>query len=102
MAISSNELQTVSTQRLVAELARRSHPYPAMKLQAQQELLKLTPRQLDVARLIARGLNTKQAARELGVSPRTVEIHRRFVNKRLGIECQGIAYVTKLITLAEL
>jgi DNA-binding CsgD family transcriptional regulator len=35
----------------------------------------LTPRQLDVLRGIARGLTDKEIAKELSLSPRTVEMH---------------------------
>ena len=35
----------------------------------------LTPRQLEVLRAVARGLTDKEIARELSLSPRTVEMH---------------------------
>ncbi len=44
----------------------------------------LSPRQLDVLRLAAVGHSGKSAARELGVSPRTVEIHRGTALRKLG------------------
>jgi two-component system response regulator FixJ len=41
-----------------------------------ERILSLTPREKDVLRLIARGLANKVVAQELGLSQRTVEVHR--------------------------
>ena len=43
-----------------------------------------TKRQLDVLTLIARGLNYKAVARELGVEPSTVRTHIALLHARLG------------------
>lgn len=45
----------------------------------------LTPRQLEVLRLIAEGRSTKQIAGGLGISVKTVETHRAQLMERLGI-----------------
>lgn len=45
----------------------------------------LTPRQLDVLRLLARGSSNKEIARELDLSVKTVETHRALLMERLGI-----------------
>ena len=45
----------------------------------------LTPRQLDVLRLIAAGKSTKEIAAILGISSKTVEFHRNSVADELGI-----------------
>lgn len=45
----------------------------------------LTPRQLEILGLIARGRATKQIAFELGLSVKTVETHRAMIMDRLGI-----------------
>ena len=43
----------------------------------------LTQREQEVAQLIAEGASNKEAGRRLGISPRTVEIHRaRIMAKR--------------------
>lgn len=44
----------------------------------------LTPREREVLRLIARGRSNKEAGRYLGISPRTVEVHRARVMDKLG------------------
>ena len=46
---------------------------------------RLTPRHLQILRLIGDGKSTGQIAEELGVSPRTVEFHRASIRKALGI-----------------
>lgn len=45
----------------------------------------LTTRQLDVLRGIAAGKSSKQIARDLGVSPRTVEVHTAALFQRLSV-----------------
>lgn len=44
----------------------------------------LTPREREVAKLVVAGRTSKEAARELGVSPRTVEAHRAALMRKLG------------------
>lgn len=45
----------------------------------------LSPRQLEVLCLVARGLNTKLIARELGLSTKTVDAHRYQISQRLQV-----------------
>lgn len=44
----------------------------------------LTPREREVLQLITNGQSNKEAGRELGISPRTVEVHRARVMDKLG------------------
>jgi len=44
----------------------------------------LTPREREVAELIADGNSNKEAGRRLGISPRTVELHRAHLMEKLG------------------
>lgn len=46
---------------------------------------KLTPRQRDVLRLMAEGKSTKEQAKTLSLSPKTVEFHRARLMERVGI-----------------
>ena len=44
----------------------------------------LTPREREVAELIADGNSNKETGRRLGISPRTVELHRAHLMEKLG------------------
>jgi two-component system response regulator FixJ len=44
----------------------------------------LTSRERDVLSQIAAGSSNKQARRELGISPRTIEVHRARIMEKLG------------------
>ena len=52
---------------------------------ARKPLRRLTPRQLEVLRLLAEGQPTRAIARRLKLSVKTVETHRAQLMKRLGI-----------------
>ena len=51
----------------------------------------LTPRQIEVVQLIARGLTSHEIAEELGVRPKTVENYKQRVFTRLGVQNQAHA-----------
>ncbi|HKI32878.1 MAG TPA: response regulator transcription factor [Gemmataceae bacterium] len=70
-------LSPAVSRHLVADYVRRTGGGAAPAL--------LTPRQREVLRLIAEGHTTKQIARLLGLSVKTVETHRTQLMGRLGI-----------------
>lgn len=51
----------------------------------QQKLERLTPRELEVMKLIVRGHLNKQAASDLGISIKTVKIHRARVMEKMQV-----------------
>lgn len=55
------------------------------KADAEVRLRALTPRERDVLDGLARGLPNKTIAYDLGISPRTVEIHRANLMTKLGV-----------------
>ena len=59
-----------------AEVSRLRVSFPGQEL--------LTPRERDVLARIADGDTSKEAALSLGISPRTVEIHRGHIMRKLG------------------
>jgi DNA-binding CsgD family transcriptional regulator len=60
-------------------------PPPAIGPSLDQLRERLTNRQLEVFDLLMRGLQTKEIARHLDLSPRTVEVHRAKILERLHI-----------------
>ena len=54
-------------------------------ISVRRPLEKLTPRQMEVLRLMAGGLTTPAIARRLNLSGKTVETHRGEIMKRIGI-----------------
>jgi DNA-binding NarL/FixJ family response regulator len=46
----------------------------------------LTPREIQVIRLLAKGQSTRAMARELGISPATIDTHRRNIMDKLGLD----------------
>lgn len=58
---------------------------------AKRAVTALTPRQREVLRGVLRGDSSKQIACDLGISPRTVEIHRGSMLCRLGARTTGDA-----------
>jgi HD-GYP domain-containing protein (c-di-GMP phosphodiesterase class II) len=61
--------------------ARRAPAWPA----------DLTDREVDVLRLVARGLTNKEAASRLGISPRTVQQHTLHIYGKIGVTTRAAA-----------
>lgn len=78
----------VSTKAPLAELA--SALVPGISPQP-PTLKRLTPRQRDVLALVAKGMAGKQVAHHLGISPKTVEIHKTKIYEKLGVSNQTAA-----------
>ena len=53
--------------------------------------LPLTPRETEILDLVSRGLAAKQVARQLGISPKTVEQHKTRIFTKLGVPNQAAA-----------
>lgn len=77
---------------LVARLALRDHR------RDQMEALTLTPRQMEVLRLMARGLGNVQIAERLGLSHYTVKNHVHNILERLGVRdrTEAVAHAYRL------
>lgn len=52
---------------------------------------RLTPREREVLSLVARGLTGKEVARRLGISPKTVEMHKSRIYSKLRVPNQAAA-----------
>jgi len=71
-----------------SESARQPLSGPEARQQVPVQYL-LTPRELDVFRMLARGLSNKEVAAELDLSMRTVESHRANIMTRLAVDSLG-------------
>ncbi|MFC1694722.1 response regulator transcription factor [Pseudomonadota bacterium] len=65
----------------------------------QARLDSCTPRERDVLRLLAKGLPNKGIAETLGISPRTVEIHRAHVMDKMSAD--SLPALVRMITTLE-
>jgi two-component system response regulator FixJ len=74
---------------LEAEAAR-----PAAVEQTSARVAALSPRERQVLGFLVAGLSNKAIARELSLSPRTVEIHRGNIMRRLG--ARNLAHVVQM------
>jgi DNA-binding NarL/FixJ family response regulator len=85
--INGDEGVRVTTNATIAALAAalapdsRVAPTPA----------RLTEREQDILRLVAKGRSAKQVARQLGISPKTVERHKTRIFSKLGVPNQAAA-----------
>ncbi len=62
----------------------------------------LTPREREVAHWMAAGRSNTRIADELGISPKTLDIHRANVKEKLGAAvAAGVANAVNLVRLAE-
>ncbi|OYU48403.1 MAG: DNA-binding response regulator [Rhizobiales bacterium PAR1] len=52
--------------------------------EARRRLSRLTTREAQILALVADGLTTKEIARQLDISPRTIETHRTHIGEKLG------------------
>jgi DNA-binding NarL/FixJ family response regulator len=64
--------------------------YPGLKAQV-PHLSPLTAREKEILALISRGMAGKQVARQLGISPKTVEHHKTRIFSKLGVPNQTAA-----------
>ena len=77
--------------------SEKEHLLELQELQARVD--SCTPRERDVMRLLATGLPNKGIAEALGISPRTVEIHRAHLMEKMAAD--SLPSLVKMITLLE-
>ncbi len=63
-----------------------SGPSNVRRARAAAKVRELSPRQLEVLQLVASGLRNKQIAWELGLSEKTVKMHRGIAMEKLGVQ----------------
>lgn len=60
-------------------------PSISRRIAASEKLRELSPRQLEVLQMVSSGLRNKQIAYELGLSEKTVKMHRGIAMEKLGV-----------------
>ena len=79
--------------------SREQRQHAREKNDARALLDLLTPRQFEVMQLLATGMLNKQVASELGLTEKTVKVHRGCVMKKLGVT--SVAGLVRLMVKAE-
>lgn len=77
----------------LVNLLRRAHAATAncQRHQASTLLADLTARELETLSKLVTGLTSKQAAQQLGISPRTVDVHRASILQKMGAPTTVVA-----------
>lgn len=81
--------------REMMEIAKRRRESKLKQKEMEQRLNLLTDREKEVTELVVDGVLTKQIAKRLGISVKTVEVHRSHITKKLGVE--SIAQLVELV-----
>jgi DNA-binding NarL/FixJ family response regulator len=101
-------LKTATERELTDAVAAVAQGHPVVAQAIAQKLARLwghapaaprgplTPRETEVLELVTRGLRNKAIGQELGLSPRTVEVHLKNVYEKLGVSSrtQAVAYAS--------
>jgi two-component system response regulator FixJ len=72
-------------QLLVAAIERAMHALPASARATVPRHVTLSPREREVMNSVVAGLDNKSIGQQLGISPRTVEVHKARVLDKLGV-----------------
>lgn len=82
----ANAGETVVAQEFTGLLARAAVSKNEIETVSSGNVYKLTPREMDILRHIAKGESNKHIASELGIVDGTVKLHVRAVLKKLGVQ----------------
>ena len=94
-----DDVQLMHAIRTAFALEERRIDKAQMRRADREKLERLTPRERDVLRCAVRGLHAKEIATELGISPRTVEVHKTRIMEKLDV--RNIAELVRFAIAAE-
>ena len=78
--------QIIASVRRALDIRAKIHDQAGESDAAKRKIALLTARELSVAEELLRGKSNKAAAHALGISPRTIEVHRAHMMRKLGVE----------------
>jgi len=81
-----DDTQLLDAVQRALEASRAMRAIAAAGTAARARLAALTPRESEVLDGLVAGQSSKQIARDLGASPRTIEVHRTRVMAKLGVD----------------
>jgi FixJ family two-component response regulator len=93
-----NSKDILDTLTKVVAQSQNSDQAHAVNAQASKKISNLTKREKQVLGCLVQGMQNKVVARELGISPRTVEVHRARIMERLNLA--SFAELVRLAVLA--
>jgi FixJ family two-component response regulator len=85
-------IDTVVT-AMAIDLRRRESEL--QKLEVANRIKSLTEREQEIVKMVVEGSLTKQIAKELGISAKTVEVHRSRITKKLGV--RSVAQLVRMV-----
>lgn len=77
----------------------RLHDAQSSTQSRRDRLLRLTPREREVSKLIGQGLQNREIGVQLGISPRTVEVYKSRVMDKL--DCRNLAELIRAVSEVE-
>ncbi len=96
----SPETERILTQGTDESKVQSNKSANSRKRKAKRAIEALTPREVQVLRLITEGNSTTASADALGLSVKTIETHRKNIGDKIGT--RNLATLTKIAILAEL
>jgi two-component system response regulator FixJ len=94
-----NDRQLIASIRHAFDVSRKTRGRSAEARTARERLAHLTSRERSVLDILVRGRSNKVAAHELGISPRTVEIHRAHIMDKL--HASGLSDLVRIVLVAD-
>jgi len=85
--------------RQAFEIGSRTRSRAAEAKRARERLSQLTSRERSVLDILVKGRSNKVAAHELGISPRTIEIHRAHIMDKL--YASSLSDLVRIVLMAD-